>query len=231
MIYLGSKRKIAQYIAPIITKDIEKYNAYIEPFVGGANMIQHIPDTIKRIGYDINCNVIEALKLIRDNPKSLPQVVSEYDYKMYKALYKLGEVHGLIGFVGTVCSFGAKFFGGYARNKKCTNYALQGYKNAIKQSPSLKGIEFICSPYDKLEIPKKSIIYCDIPYKGATKYKNKFDYEKFYKWAILKHKEGHKVFISEYSMPEPFKEVWSKEQSVYINGDAKKLRIEKLYTL
>lgn len=32
----------------------QEINTWVEPFVGGANMIDKIPDTYTRIGYDIN---------------------------------------------------------------------------------------------------------------------------------------------------------------------------------
>ena len=44
-------------------------------------------------------------------------------------------------------------------------------QDAIKQSKNLELVSFICSSYQDLEIPKESIIYCDIPYKDTTKYK------------------------------------------------------------
>ena len=54
--------------------------------------------------------------------------------------------------------------------------------------------------YAKVEIPKDSVIYCDIPYKGTDKYvgANKFDYERFYDWAS---NQTEPVFISSYEMP------------------------------
>ena len=79
---------------------------------------------------------------------------------------------------------------------------------------------------------KNSIIYCDIPYKETTKYNiNIFDYNKFYDWCIEKHKEGHKVFISEYDMPEDrFKCVWRKEITSSLTKDTgSKKGIEKLF--
>jgi len=35
MKYMGSKRRIAKYIIPIITKNLTPDRWYIEPFVGG----------------------------------------------------------------------------------------------------------------------------------------------------------------------------------------------------
>lgn len=54
--------------------------------------------------------------------------------------------------------------------------------------------------YAKVEIPKDSVIYCDIPYKGTGEYvgANNFDYERFYDWAS---NQTEPVFISSYEMP------------------------------
>ena len=44
MVYLGSKARLVKYIAPILQKCIDDnhIDTYIEPFVGGANMIENI---------------------------------------------------------------------------------------------------------------------------------------------------------------------------------------------
>lgn len=45
--------------------------------------------------------------------------------------------------------------------------------------------------------------YCDIPYINTTKYEvTDFNHDLFYNWAEQKSKEGDKIFISEYWMPE-----------------------------
>jgi len=52
--------------------------------------------------------------------------------------------------------------------------------------------------------PNKTIIYCDIPYKNTsqTGYTNEqFNYENFYNHCKEWHKQGFRVFVSEYSMP------------------------------
>lgn len=42
--YMGSKNRIAKQIVPIIQKQIDNNSVkvYIEPFVGGSNMIEHV---------------------------------------------------------------------------------------------------------------------------------------------------------------------------------------------
>ena len=39
---------------------------WVEPMVGGGGMIDKVPDTFERIGYDFNEHVIFAMKDIRD---------------------------------------------------------------------------------------------------------------------------------------------------------------------
>ncbi len=52
---MGSKSRIAKYIVPIIQQCIDDSHSdtYIEPFVGGANVIDKIK-CWRRIGYDEN---------------------------------------------------------------------------------------------------------------------------------------------------------------------------------
>ena len=63
MVYMGSKSKYADSIVPILQKLISdnKINIYIEPFVGGANIIDkiHCPE---KFGYDKNAPLIALHK-------------------------------------------------------------------------------------------------------------------------------------------------------------------------
>ena len=55
--------------------------------------------------------------------------------------------------------------------------------------------------YAKVEIPKDSVIYCDIPYEDTNVYNKAegFDYERFYDWC---EHQTQPVFISSYKMPD-----------------------------
>lgn len=55
--------------------------------------------------------------------------------------------------------------------------------------------------YAKVEIPKDSVIYCDIPYEDTNVYNKAegFDYERFYDWC---EHQTQPVFISSYQMPD-----------------------------
>jgi len=223
MKYMGSKSRIAKELLPIILKDRKPEQWYVEPFVGGGNMIDKVGG--KRIGADFNPYVIEALKLIRDAPESLPDHVTE-DY--YQELKAKKELKGLTGWVAFSCSFGAKWFGGYARGEG-RNHCAEAKRNALNQSPKLQDIIFISGSYLYLDIPKNSIIYCDPPYEGTTKYKDGFCHATFWNWVRAKSLEGHTVFISEYNAPEDFICVWEKELTTSFSTSESIKATEKLF--
>ena len=59
MKYMGSKNRIAKHILPIMLEHRTEGMTWVEPFVGGANMIDKVEG--KRIGADINFYLIDAL--------------------------------------------------------------------------------------------------------------------------------------------------------------------------
>ncbi|MGL6009565.1 MAG: DNA adenine methylase [Culicoidibacterales bacterium] len=239
MVYLGSKNRISKYLKPIIESYItEEINVYVEPFVGGANMIDKI-DFHTKIGYDNNKYLIALLKQAQSDMSVFPETISEEEYKKVKN-EKDSYEDWYVALVGFCASFGSKWFGGYARVHK-NNHGLidlcviSGIKNLKKQAPNLKNIIFNSESYDSIQyedVPKM-LIYCDPPYAGTTKYHNVFDHEKFYEWCKNVTQHGHTILISEYNMPDEFTCIWEKEHSCKINGKNMKntKRTEKLYTI
>src|SRR5690606_29887732 len=127
---------------------------------------------------------------------------------------------------------GGKWFGGYRRDSiGKRDYSLEAYNNYMAQAPRLCGVDFRCSSYEKLEIPKGSIIYCDPPYAGTTKYATgAFDHAAFWQWWRDKVQEGHKGFVSEYSAPEDFISVWEKKvNNPLVKDTGSKQGIENLF--
>ena len=239
MRYVGSKNKLSKDLAPIIQGYINKdTKGYLEPFVGGANMIDKIQCSNK-IGCDIHRQLIALLQYAQEYGDLLPERILEDTYNEVKNNKEKYE-DWYLGLVGFCSSFGAKYFGGYARDGKGDNsgkWSAGAIKNLKKQIPKLKNIKFQCCSF--LDLPKDKIrgyvIYCDIPYKGTTKYKTEeFPYEKFYEWA--KEMSIHNtVLISEYNMPDEFECIWEKEHRTLIDsnkssGDKDNIRVERLYT-
>lgn len=134
-----------------------------------------------------------------------------------------------MAFVGFLCSFRGKWFGGYAHNNSGDNYAERGSRVLIKQIANLKDVDFRCGSYLELEIPDKSLIYCDPPYAGTTKYKDKFNHDLFWEWCRCQSKDGHIVFISEYNAPEDFECIKTIEHKTILDKNKQDKRIEKLF--
>lgn len=116
----------------------------------------------------------------------------------------------LTGFVGFGCSFGGRWFEGYARNNTGTNYALQSKKSVLKDLSTMQHVEFTCKNYKDVELPENCIIYADPPYNNTTGYSGgKFDSSTFWEYAREVSKT-HLMFISEQTAPDDFVSVWEK---------------------
>ena len=127
MQYMGSKNKIAKDILPIILKE-KGSRIWVEPFVGGANLIDKL--TGYRIGNDIHKELISLLKALQSGWVPPANVSKEMYYEVKKNPQNYpGE---LVGFVGFLCSFGGKWWGGYAANSRGDNYALRGSNVLVK---------------------------------------------------------------------------------------------------
>lgn len=241
MKYMGSKSRIVKNIVPIIQKYIDDNNikTYIEPFVGGANVIDKIKCET-RIGSDINPYLIALLRHVQCGNnlyESVPKDV--YDkirnsYNNKDNIYEDWEY----GNVGFLASYNGRFFdGGYAKSgyEKLKNggtryrdYYRESKDNILSQD--LSGINFICSDYTKLDV-SNALIYCDPPYFGQKQYKNSlsFDYDLFWSY-IRKWSKSNIVIVSELVAPDDFKCIWEKSVSRTMKSTDNTMRAtEKLF--
>lgn len=234
MKYMGSKNRIAKYLLPIILKDRKEGQWYVEPFVGGANMIDKVDGN--RIGADSNEYLIAMWQGLQEN-KSRPYVIEKELYSkardfFNKSNYSIFDKF-MIGWIGWMGSYNGRFFdGGYSGHlvgKR--DYITEQIRNTEAQISKIKEVHFVYSSYDKLEIPNNSIIYCDIPYKDTKQYTSSknFNHNNFWNWAREKSQDGHEVFISEYNAPDDFKCIWQIEVTNSMNTTKTYKPIEKLF--
>lgn len=240
MKYMGSKSKIAKYIVPIIEEYISKFNicTYVEPFVGGANIIDKI-HCEKRIGADINEYLI-ALYQNKEKVCYLPYVdkklysevrnaYNKKDYSVYEKWY--------IGAVGFLASYNGRFFdGGYSGLRTIANGTTRDYynearKNFLEQIDLLKGVNFISGSYNmSCGQFNNALIYCDPPYRNTKQYgvSKYFDSESFWTWCRGMAKNNI-VLVSEQTAPSDIKCIWEQEVSRTIKFDSSKNVTEKLF--
>jgi hypothetical protein len=108
--------------------------------------------------------------------------------------------------------------------------------NLRRQAPLLKGIEFRCVDYRKVNVkgfPKGGLILADIPYKGTSGYRFRFNHDEFYRWCGYVHSLGHTVLLTEFWAPSVFEEIASVERvdslSVQMPGDVAPVVTERLF--
>jgi len=166
-----------------------------------------------------------------------PHKISSNTYHIVRLNREQYEPH-IVGWVGFNCSYSGKWFGGFAGETKTKigtirDYQTEAINNVVKQVEKMKGVIFQNKPYYELELPPNSIVYCDPPYEGTTKYANEFDHNLFWNWVRNISKQGHTVFVSEYNAPADFVCVWEKEAKSSLSANGKiggnKLSVEKLF--
>ncbi len=207
MRYMGSKRLLAKHILPIILKDRQEGQWYVEPFCGGCNTLSEV--TGNRIGGDTNWHLIYMWQAVAKG--WLPPAT--FDEELYNFTKSHKDANPkLTGYLGASATFGARWFGSFAKNNKTNlDYPGQCYKD--------------------LYIPDNSIIYCDPPYIDTpNRYGGglSFNHEEFFTWCRQRVNIGHKVFVSEYRAPDDFVCIWDKNINCTLGTKVKEIS-EKLF--
>ena len=230
MKYQGSKNRHAKHLLKcFIENGLYNQDVYIEPFVGGANMIDKVDSSIKRYGYDINPYLIACLKSFSNGIIPVHKATEE-SYKNIKNNKDYYD-EAVVGYYGFALSYGGKFFGGWCRDGEGKrDYVVEAYRNAEKQVPLLLDVNFECRDYRDISIPENAFVYCDPPYEGTTEYSNKFNHQDFWNWCRKLSKNGTTVLISEYNAPSDFDILWEKKVTSSLTRDTgSKVATEKLF--
>jgi DNA adenine methylase len=221
--YLGSKARHAAEITSITLAGRKPGQAYVEPFVGGGNVIVKVPqEQGPRIANDLNAHMVALLDALGNKDWVPPETMTESAWKKimkWKAEeHRSWEDMALFAFAATGPTFGSMWCGGWAKDEAPkppgTRYR-QARENCLRDAPGLKGIKFHSGPFDAFDFPPESLVYCDPPYFGTAGYdgatqkipvgeslaKNNWSAKKFWVWADKLVDAGHTVFVSEYMGP------------------------------
>lgn len=244
--YMGSKSRIAKHIVPIIQKYIDenKPTFYLEPFVGGANVIDKIKHPNK-FGSDKNKYLIALLKHVQSG-KPLYESVPKELYDKARTAFNNSDTSEFedwqIGNIGFLASYNGRWFdGGYAKagyektknGQRYRDYYREAKDNLLAQAPNLKGIYFNAwdyRHYTDIGTPVGGLIYADPPYANTKQYKNatQFDYNEF--WQTMRDWSKYNiVLISEQNAPDDFEVIWEQPVSRSIKATDKSISVEKLF--
>jgi DNA adenine methylase len=209
---MGGKARIAKEISSAILSKIflTRRQILIEPFCGGGTMTAILASYFDNVyASDIHEDLILMWCALQDGWVP-PEYISEEEYReLINA-----KPSPLRGFVGVGCSWGAKWFGGYARGKYPNggnrNYTGESKRSLLNAVKNMGNVKFQCCDYKKLIINPNDVVYCDPPYVDTTSYNNEFNSEEF--WDIMRKWQhiGANVFVSEYIAPNDWVCIWGK---------------------
>lgn len=233
MRYMGGKSRISKALSEVILAHTDKREVYVEPFVGGGAMAEKMAPHFETVVLnDLHEDLMLMWDAVLNKGWIPPTEVSEEEYKMLRN----AEPSALRGFVGFGCSFGGKWFGGYAKRKykegtPQRNDAAESRRNVIKIA-SLVG-EATChtGSFHELVPWEGDVVYCDPPYEGTTGYKDGvFPHQLFWLTAQRWAEGGADVFVSEYTAPVGWEPIWEKEKQVSLDVATNSSKaIEKLF--
>lgn len=222
MHYLGSKARHASDIIAITCATRRPDQFYVEPFVGGGNMINKVPQGAGRIANDKNYGMVALLDQLGNHGWVPPETMTQAQWgKIMKQKCEALDQPGraLFAFAATGPTFGSMWCGQWAKDyegMEGTRYR-QARDAALRDAPGLAGIKFYDGEFDAFEIPPGSLVYCDPPYSNTTEYSgavrriaaddtkstNQWKPSKFWRWCDdLIDIKGCSVYVSEYTGPE-----------------------------
>lgn len=235
MQYLGGKSRIAKEIAAVIAPK----GLWWEPFCGGLSVSVQLAKYGPGLVSDACLPLISLYRAVRDGWVP-PTSVSESEYHDARSL---PDSNPLKAFVGFGCSFGGKWFGGYASpdagrmvlGKRFSRDAAGACARSLARDiGALSKCQLAAQSFfdvSPLSGPAPECIYADPPYVGATGYSatRAFDHDRFWSLCQAWADSGVRVFVSEYDCPVLSSVVWSKTHRSSVSGGNSDLRTERLF--
>lgn len=227
MQYMGGKSRISKQIAEVLNSTIDKDTPFVSLFCGSCAIESKLQTDIKILN-DKHPYLIAMWQALQ-NGWMPPDVVTKEEY--YRVKSNMDENPALTGFVGFGCSFGGKWWGGYAKDKRGDDYCGQAKRGLLKDLSGVVNATFTCLDYKDVEIPDGAVVYCDPPYANTTGYTlGQFDTNEFWDYVRQLSKRCG-VYISEESAPDDFECIWSKEKvrTLEKNDNVGRVKVEKLF--
>jgi DNA adenine methylase len=235
MRYLGGKSRIARKLAARIREIVPDAEVYWDPFCGGLSMSVALSEYAPVLASDACAPLIALYRAVRGGWVP-PSDVSEDEWRSAKAL---PDTDPFKAFAGFGCSFGGRWFEGYARAKQDTRpgrtadpslarMSSQGLRRDVHRVADLECVDWLAWP----PCDFGGVLYLDPPYAGTKPFSGMpaFDADAF-RSRVRSWSEHVPVFVSEYafSLGEC---VWEKPLAKKVAGGADgggRVGVERLY--
>lgn len=207
--WVGGKRKIIDKIDKQLPKN---FNRYFEPFIGGASVFFYIKQKYNPrycMISDINEDLIETYKAVRDNPKKLIKKLkyfkknnSEEFYYQTRKKFNEKKILGIKRCATFIYLNKTCFNGIYRVNLKNEfNVPFGKYKNPsifdkriiFLASELLQGVKIVCQDYSKIlkYVKKEDFVYLDPCFDPLKK-------TSFTEYTPLKFSEDYNIRLADF---------------------------------
>ena len=217
--YHGGKYRTGKYIATHLKGDDDTIG-YCEPFLGMGGVYKHraMNEGKRYLAGDYNESVVKMWQGLQTGWSPDRKFTTKEEFMMLK---NNGISSAEKGFIGHFFTFRGTYFDGYCLRRKSTKTMNNKIDELIHIGKQIDDVEISAGSYTQFSHLKNYVIYCDPPYSKMNKYfdeyhkKRHFDNDKFWGWVRVMS-VNNKVYVSEYSAPEDFTEIWSlKEEKLY----------------
>lgn len=172
MQYLGGKSRLGPQIVRAILSglNVPRLGLVADLCAGAGGVTHRLADVSDRvIAVEAHPGLVALHRAVQAGWVP-PEHVSEEEYR---ALRNGDPADPLVAFVGFGCSFGAKWWGGYARTRSgdaaARNYALNAKRAVMRETRP--NVEHMVADALAWEPPAGlQVVYCDPPYEGTTGY-------------------------------------------------------------
>lgn len=225
MQYMGGKSRIAKYIVPHLAQHgLPVWDA----FAGGLSISAALLAAgVPTISSDVRVGIIKLYEQCLSGDWSATADCSPEEYAAAKAL---PDDSPRKAFISAACSFGGKYFGGYAAPNSThpRGYAEAG-RNLLAKKLSLPGWGLVAVSFFDVEPQPGLVVYCDPPYRETVGYGMEFDFDAF-DARVLEWARFGPVYVSEYEFPHG-RVVWERASTTTLGAGVQggRAHVERLY--
>ena len=202
MRYQGGKHRQAKKFAPVLIEALRASGgAFIEPFVGGFNLVPHLGGEFDCYCSDSHRGLINLWQALQAGKFDPPTTVSR---ELHAELKTKRGTDPLSVFVSFVCSFGGAEWTGFATGKingKQYDFVRGGRESCLRKAKHMERVRFSCCDYQRIGASPGDVVYADPPYEGTAGYRaQSFQRSEFEAWCQQQKQAGARVFASEYQI-------------------------------
>lgn len=214
MRYLGGKTRLVPFLSEVIQRPGR--TRYVEPFVGGGSVLAGLARHFETVeAGDAHPALVTLWNAVLDGWEP-SELVTEDDYARLRIE---AEPTAEQAFAGFACSFGGKWFGGFARKSDGTPDQAGSRISLIRKASEFRPYvdRLRLASFENYNVGSDSVVYCDPPYVTSADYSTA-TWRPYDFWDTVRDwtEAGAAVVISEFQAPRDFVQIAETDRTVSI---------------